>query len=219
MSPRGVVCLLRQILLNRRRGSRLTTVPHDRTQELEIGGRQRPSVHRDRLEGRAAGVWVVYRQHLEFGAGGHVHGDTDQTFREQHAVRCGLITVHRVDAIAVGSVVAPENRIRAVRFGETCLDVLRRDGPAVSRLMARHAPASVGPEILEERVIQVDRSVHVQRPDLAGGILERRQVGVLDVPEDLRADRDRYDPDPHCDAHANEWLRFHERPPACLRVS
>src|SRR5205823_15117734 len=75
----------------------------------------------------------------------------------------------------------------------------------------------LAPGVLEERVIQVDRSVHVKRPDLAGGILERRQIRVVDARGDLRADRDRRDGDPHCDAHANEWLRLHERPPELLK--
>ena len=45
--------------------------------------------------------------------------------------------------------------------------------------MARDAAAPVGAEILEERVVEIDRAVDVERPQLAGGIVEGQEIGLV----------------------------------------
>src|SRR5205823_3930659 len=113
---------------------------------------------------------------------------------------------------AVRSVVIGENWIGAIRRGEAHGHALRRDAPGVVGLMARDAAASVGSQILEESVGQVDRAIRRKRPDLTGGILERREISVVDIRGNLRRHRDRQYRDPDGEARTVEQSWLHERP-------
>ena len=84
----------------------------------------------------------------------------------------------RDGTLAVRAIVVGENRISAARLLEPLLHVRRCDGPRGSRLMARHAPASVRAQILEKGVVQIQRAVDIQCAHLAGRVLKVEYPGI-----------------------------------------
>lgn len=79
----------------------------------------------------------------------------------------------RCRAFAVGSVVVGENGIGAVRLDETGLNTRRRNRPRFARLMACHTAASVRPNVLKKRVVEVEPSASVETTQLSRRAVRR----------------------------------------------
>src|SRR5262252_3078024 len=142
--------------------TRLASIPHDRGQKPEIGRGQRAPVHRHdtgRLARQSRGrvgravVGIAYADHLELHAVWKRDANSDQTFVSQQLV--GLAPVlERSDlgGRASGTVNQTKERLGAGAGVEAGLSPRRADGPAVLRLMAGEACASVAADVLEERI-------------------------------------------------------------------
>src|SRR5262249_46615815 len=88
----GGVRLVGQVEVNRRRRAlleRLAAVPHDRAEEIEVGGGQRPPEERQLVAVRVVprvAVWVVDREELELGGRRDGYPHSTDALCPQHAV-------------------------------------------------------------------------------------------------------------------------------------
>ena len=171
----------------------LAAVPHERGQELEIGGRQRAPVDREGGVGRVgeaghrtgvATVRIDHLRHLELQDRRirHRQADPDQALVDQQ--RIGLPPGGRrrdIVARTGGAVDQAEDRIGAAALREARRDAGRAHGPARLRLMAAEAGPSVGAEILEERA--------VEREGRAARLEGRHRAGRIAIGLEARNDR------------------------------
>src|SRR5215471_20312692 len=96
---------------------------------------------------------IVNGGHRKLGGPRNADGNPNQPLAQQHAVRL-TTRVESVDigAWAIGAVIRAKDGIQALARPEAFLDMRRRDGPRIARLVAACATPSVGAEALEERV-------------------------------------------------------------------
>ncbi len=158
----------------------LASIPHDRAEETQICGRQRPPIDRhDPALGagqtrRGIGVAPIRVRHfidLKFHRRLHRQPDSDQPLGSDQAVGRALrVRGRHIGRGARGAVDKAEQRIVGIRV-KPRLRVLCAESPAILRFVAGEAGAPVAPEILEERIARrLRRPVWLKRRDHAARI-------------------------------------------------
>ena len=123
-------------------------------------------------------VRVVDFDDVELGARWQIDADSDQSACQQQAERAlAFPEARKIRTFAVRPVVVAEDRVEPIRFDETPLNIMRRDRPALVRPVTRETYTPVRAEVLEERILQIERAVGRECSQLARWIARRDHVG------------------------------------------
>ena len=173
-------------------GDRLAPVPHHRAEEPEICRRQAAGGTSTQLVSGApqscGSSTDSIRNSACAGTSRSMRITAFSSSRLYAARRCSIVDVS--SDRAVRTIDGPEDRIETASGVEARPHPARRDRPALRRLVTRHAPAPVGPQVLEEGVVAVDgaRSAHGAMCALA--VVERLLDDRRAVGERVRGETD-----------------------------
>src|SRR5206468_7458775 len=141
----------------------LSAIPHERAQEVEIRRWQGTAEQRQIARTRVP-VRVVYCDQHELGVCRNTDANANQALGQQHAVRgASGFDGRDVGVRRIRTVVGAEYRVGSIACIKPRLEVARRDGPAVARLMAARAGATVAAQALEKWIGEIDRSNRAER--------------------------------------------------------
>ncbi len=188
VTERGVHGLMRQVRhqvgVERRRvvqrRNRFAAVEHDRAQEPEVRGGQRPSILRQHpfagvgIDRVCTAVWIVNGLNLVLGRGWKRQRHPNQAVLRQQAVR---LRIRAIDTGTVGAVDVCEERILTAGLREQCVRGGAAQAHAVAEQVTGRAGASICAERLEEWIGRVDRAECVVGADGPGGIGKLGLIG------------------------------------------